>query len=147
MNVTAFLVALLFYGIANAQGCKSMIEMVKLLSSPIPQSDQPVVEQHVNNFCNDYAKVIADNKKQSDDISQLQTKIDMTNVDSIKQCKVQIEATWGNCAPSQQGNKMPIVETSLTPLKGGYSEWSPWQIASSWNGGPYNCIRTRLYCK
>ena len=147
MRVTVLLAALLIHGIANAQNCQSLVDLVKLLSSPIPLSDQPVAEKHVNNFCADYAKAVATNKKQSDDLSQLQAKIDVVSADSIKQCRVQIEAMWGNCAPNQQGNRMPAVETSLTPLKGGYSDWSPWQIASSWNGGPYNCIRTRLYCK
>lgn len=147
MRVAVILAALLFHGFAYAQNCQSLVELVKLLSSPIPQSDQPMVEQHIKSFCSDYAKLIANSKKQSDDLRLLQDKFDLVSADSIKQCKIQMEAIWGNCAPNQQGNKMPAVETSLTPLRGGYGDWSPWQIASSWNGGPYNCIRTRLYCK
>lgn len=66
---------------------------------------------------------------------------------ALGQCKIDLEATWGQCAPGQTGNMMPVQSSGLTPRKGGEATWSGWQIASSWNGGPYSCIRARLVCR
>lgn len=68
---------------------------------------------------------------------------------ALKRCKVQLEATYTtDCAPGQLNSyQMPVVETSLTPVNGGFSSWSAWQIANPWNGGTQNCIRARLYCE
>jgi hypothetical protein len=131
--------------LAVAQGCENLIALSKLVSTTV--ADRPVVEQHAADFCNDYNKSLAEMQSRLEEIQKLQSRLDALAEETIKQCKIQMVAIWGNCAPTQQGNRMPIVETSLTPLKGGFSDWSPWQIASEWNGAPWNCIRTRLYCK
>jgi hypothetical protein len=72
---------------------------------------------------------------------------------ALGQCKVEMEAQWGACSPGQlQGPPaplpyyMPVESSGYTPLNGGTSAWSPWQIASAWSGAPWNCVRTRLVC-
>lgn len=72
----------------------------------------------------------------------------LSEMKPLSRCKLQNEAIWGTCAPpSQEGNRMPALETSLTPVGGGWSDWSPWQVASEWNGAPHSCIRFRLFCE
>ena len=67
----------------------------------------------------------------------------------VGQCRVQAEAIWSEtCAPSQlPGNLMPVVTSDFTPVGGGTSQWSAWQIASEWNGAPWSCMRLRLECR
>jgi hypothetical protein len=66
---------------------------------------------------------------------------------ALSQCKVEINSEWRpHCDGAQMGTKMPTQASGFTPTSGieRAGNWSGWQFASSWNGGPYNCISLRL---
>jgi hypothetical protein len=77
---------------------------------------------------------------------------------ALAQCQVEVEAKWGTCdgashvvppgaVPGVNNQFMPVQASGMTPPGGGTSEWSGWQYASTWNGGPFNCTRARLVCR
>lgn len=80
-------------------------------------------------------------------LAPLKQQLESVSSEALRQCQVEIKSIWADCGPAQKDNTLPAVRTSLTPLKGGYSEWSEWQITSEWNGSPWNCVALRLYCK
>ncbi len=79
----------------------------------------------------------------------LLTQVETLQKQKIGQCRVQAEAIWSQtCSPGQlSGGLMPVVSSDFTPVGGGTGQWSPWQIASEWDGAPWNCMRLRLECR